>query len=270
MFDYVTAELRAGRAAGLGDRTHKNATVRTLQAAMGGIVADGVYGPATRARGRELLGREFPARASKRPPVPPAPGPGPVLPPSPAPAPKPAPVPAPAPGPSSRTASLVTGARYRATFALDSTQSLASNSQIADMMRARTDLGPWSDVQVTGSGSARVATGLYVGATRSITLPQAVVKLEALASPKPAPVSPKPAPVLARTPQQAARELYDYATAAIAAHKAPALLGVKGFPSPVVAQAQRDMGALVADGIYGPAVRARGRELTSLSFPARA
>lgn len=66
LYVYVVERIRTGRAATLGDKSGPNVQVREYQAAMGKIKADGVYGPTTRKRGKELLGREFPARAGKR------------------------------------------------------------------------------------------------------------------------------------------------------------------------------------------------------------
>jgi hypothetical protein len=45
--------------------------------------------------------------------------------------------------------------------------------------------------------------------------------------------------------------------------------GSKGSPSPMVRAAQQQMGALTADGIYGPATRARGAQLINTPFPPR-
>lgn len=85
----------------------------------------------------------------------------------------------------------------------------------------------------------------------------------------PPPPDAPPAPQgVGRTPQQAARELYSYARAAIA-KKQGSLLGTKGRPNPFVRDAQSDMG-LKPDGIYGPATRARGNALLGRKdFPAR-
>jgi hypothetical protein len=82
------------------------------------------------------------------------------------------------------------------------------------------------------------------------------------------PAPPAPAAPSSRTPEQAASALYSYAKAALAAGKG-AQLGIKGAPSSTVHDAQRDMGGLVADGIYGPATRERGHALINKTFPAR-
>lgn len=84
---------------------------------------------------------------------------------------------------------------------------------------------------------------------------------------RPAPAAP-PAASVQRAPEQAARELYDYASAALKAKKG-SQLGTKGRPSAVVQSAQRDMGQITADGIYGPSTRARGKQLTGVTFPER-
>ena len=72
-----------------------------------------------------------------------------------------------------------------------------------------------------------------------------------------------------RDPAQAAQDLYNYVKKAIAS-KQTALLGTKSRPNPFVRTAQRDMGLIPADGIYGPATRARGKSiLKGVNFPAR-
>lgn len=73
LYVYVVERIRSGRARTLGDKANANVQVREYQAAMGKIFADGIYGPASRKRGKELLGREFPARAGKRDALPPPP-----------------------------------------------------------------------------------------------------------------------------------------------------------------------------------------------------
>ncbi|HET8939219.1 MAG TPA: hypothetical protein VFN67_37500 [Polyangiales bacterium] len=45
--------------------------------------------------------------------------------------------------------------------------------------------------------------------------------------------------------------------------------GSKQSPNPIIAKAQRDMGGITADGIYGPKTQARGAALTLSSWPAR-
>jgi hypothetical protein len=69
-----------------------------------------------------------------------------------------------------------------------------------------------------------------------------------------------------RTPEQAASELAGYARECIAA-KNGAQLGSKNNPSAFVSAAQDDMG-IAADGIYGPATRARGEKL-GVKMPVR-
>lgn len=59
---YLRSISTTGRAAALGYKDHPNETVRAAQADMRLLVDDGIYGPKTRARGKELTGQEFPAR----------------------------------------------------------------------------------------------------------------------------------------------------------------------------------------------------------------
>jgi hypothetical protein len=62
LYTYVTATVRAGNGDTLGKPHAPNKTVLEAQRDMRGLVTDGIYGPKTRARGKELTGREFPAR----------------------------------------------------------------------------------------------------------------------------------------------------------------------------------------------------------------
>ncbi len=117
LYAYVLREIREGRSANLGHKDHPNSNVLAAQKGMGGkLKLDGIYGDKTRARGKELLGKPFPARetarqAAKKKPAPvtttPAPvhtsvvssppiptGPRPGTPAKPKPKAKPAPVPA--------------------------------------------------------------------------------------------------------------------------------------------------------------------------------
>ncbi|HEX6290295.1 MAG TPA: hypothetical protein VFZ66_13970 [Herpetosiphonaceae bacterium] len=73
---YVTGVIRSGRGATeLGSKAARNNTVAVAQRDMRGLEVDGIYGPKTQARGKELLGIEFPSRYGTstkiKPPVPP-------------------------------------------------------------------------------------------------------------------------------------------------------------------------------------------------------
>ena len=56
----LLAHIKSGGARGV--RNRPSPKVKAAQAAMGGLVADGIYGPKTRARGAALLGQPFPPR----------------------------------------------------------------------------------------------------------------------------------------------------------------------------------------------------------------
>lgn len=60
----LAAYVRAnkGKGVALGVKGRPNDTVRALQLQMGEVEADGIYGPATRERGRVLTGRAMPSR----------------------------------------------------------------------------------------------------------------------------------------------------------------------------------------------------------------
>lgn len=64
--DWVNAALKSGNDAALGSSKAPNDTVAIAQRDMRLIVSDGVYGPKTAARGKELLGVEFPSRTKRR------------------------------------------------------------------------------------------------------------------------------------------------------------------------------------------------------------
>jgi hypothetical protein len=188
LYSYVTARIRSGQAATLGDKSQPNEVVRDAQRDMRKIATDGIYGPKTMARGKELLGKPFPPRTLQLPAKPAEPF---KVPPKAAPAPKPAPAPKAPAKPAAPTAS------------------------------------------------------------------------------KPAAPPPATEPVR-RAPEQAARELLAYVKAALASGTGLATkLGTKATPSATVRDAQRDMGQITADGIYGPATRERGRALISTPFPPR-
>ena len=220
LYDYATAAIRSGAASSLGSKGAPNETVLAAQRDMGRITSDGIYGDKTRARGKELLGREFPARTSKHVPAPepdlkeyqvqideaqvkpapaPKPSPKPAPSPSPAPAPKPSPKPAPKPSPS----------------------------------------------------------------------PAPAPKPSPKPAPKPEPApAPKPLQLPARSPERAASDLLEYVNRATGSSRA-IMLGTAARPSDTVRAAQRDMGRITSDGIYGPKTRERGRALIAKPFPPR-
>lgn len=182
LLSYVSPLIRSGRADALGSKEAPNTIVQALQTDMRKLTADGIYGAKTAARGKELMGVEFPARAATRRVVPKQ------APPPLAAAPKPkAATPAPAP------------------------------------------------------------------------LPPALAEL------KPPPPPPPPdVPVSEHSPKEAAEALLLYVTG-----PGPIDWGNKGKPNTIIRDAQKSMGKLTADGIYGPKTRDRGKQLTGKSFPAR-
>lgn len=80
LYEYASRLVSAGRASALGTKNRRNSKVKAWQAAMGRIKDDGIYGPATRRRGKELLGMEFPVRRRAPRPGPPPPAPRPLAP----------------------------------------------------------------------------------------------------------------------------------------------------------------------------------------------
>lgn len=60
LYKYVTQTNTRART--WGNKRQRNAVILELQKRMGQITADGIYGPNTRARGKALIGKTFPAR----------------------------------------------------------------------------------------------------------------------------------------------------------------------------------------------------------------
>lgn len=59
---YVKPILAARKGSELGTKGAPNPFVKSAQIDMGGVAADGIYGPDTRARGKQLINVTFPAR----------------------------------------------------------------------------------------------------------------------------------------------------------------------------------------------------------------
>jgi hypothetical protein len=177
LYTYVTELVRADRGAELGSAAKPNATVRDAQRDMKLVTADGIYGTKTRARGKELLGREFPAREAKT-----------------------------------------------------RGQPLTSSTP-----------KPVPQKAVVISPHAAPA----------------VVVEQAPAGPPPPPSQ----PVAAHSPQESAAALLLYVS------NPKSDVGSKKKPNATVRAAQKAMGGLTADGIYGPKTRARIHTLTGKNPP---
>ncbi len=61
LYAYVVPIAKAGRTSALGSKGKPNPVVQAAQRDMG-LPADGIYGPATRTKGKQLLGKDFPPR----------------------------------------------------------------------------------------------------------------------------------------------------------------------------------------------------------------
>lgn len=187
LYSYVVRMIQAGKASRLGTKGRPNKTVKALQDDMGRIRDDGIYGPDTRKRGKELLGREFPRRRRVR--------------------------------------------RTRTPAAIEKRAPKPTPPEPEDVIL--TSVAPAAAVEVE---------------TEAVTV--------------------EPEPEEGRTATRAANDLYLYVRGIGTSGRARAL-GYKGHPNQTVKDAQADMGGLDDDGIYGPATRARGKELTGQTFPAR-
>ena len=198
-----------------GSKGKPSAAVQHAQKTMGGgIKADGIYGPATRARAK-ALGVSLPARPSSSAPAP-APkvtiGPARITKPKPKAAPKPA-------KPKPPKASSAPPPRPPAPA--------PASTRAARLEDVKPDKG---------------RPPRFESATR--------------------PARSLPAPS-ARAPKQAALELLEYTK-----RSRPAQWGTKAAPNPIVRAAQKDMGSITADGIYGPSTRSRAKAL-GVTLPPR-
>ncbi len=233
------------------------------------LKADGLWGPLTRSAAAATLGvaeDTLPAYAAKfAPKVAPAPAP--------APTPK-KPEPAPAPAPVAKKPDEKPPVATKSK--LETLASSAVNTVRGLIVKDKTP--PTSVVpavklfQAELSDSAVKADGLWGPKTRAAaarvlrvaesTLPEYAAKF----GPKPAKAEVLPAPKATRTPVQAASDLYNYVTKI---NTAASTWGTKTRPNDTIKRAQADMGQLVADGIYGPGTRARGKALLGKAFPER-
>jgi hypothetical protein len=173
---YVSPRIRAGQLSELGTKDAPNDFIANAQRDMRLIASDGVYGPKTQARGKELLGLEFPSRTSNK-------------------------------------------------------------------KRAKANA---IDVLMQPPPEPK----------------QPPSAIDVLMQPPPAPPPPGKA-VPAHSPLEAASALL-----ALVTH-APVDWGTKARPNKLIAAAQKDMGGLTADGVYGPKTQARGAALLHKPFPAR-
>lgn len=293
LWQYATEVIRAGHGSTLGTKDRPNTFVRAAQADMRKLDADGVYGDKTRARGKELLGKPFPDRNGTRVP---APVPS---------APKQLPastLPGLQPG---QVGHYDQGELFKVYLR----ENPSTGYQWAPVVPSptvalvRSEFLPDAHAPgATGFGGQRVFTfralqtgGFAIGndppgAAAASEFKRYSIDVRAVATtavPKPAPApapAPKPAPLPAppppasqpingRTPVQAANDLLAHVTHVLTLPQSQHAsgFGYKDHPNATVADAERDMGGLSAPfGIYGPADRARGKELTGKTFPARA
>jgi hypothetical protein len=188
-----------------GTKANPSAIVKTCQLEMGALVADGIYGPKTQARGESLTGKRWPGRhvALQVTTTPP---------------------------PS-----------HRAEHVAPSQKEGFVYTDASNRPRA------------TGRG---VDAPTMTAAQREKQYAADRARIEDKHKPLPQHVKRKPA--------DAARDLLSYL------HRTSSdLWGAKNAPNATVRAAQADMGALVADGIYGPRTQARGTALAGTAFPTR-
>lgn len=193
LYTYVVPLVKAGNLAELGSKTKPNNFVANCQRDMRLIESDGIYGPKTAARGKELLGREFPARSPVKKRV-------------------------------STSATLPPNWKVEPPGALTAV--------------------PEATIPV--DPPAGPLPQLWPGAAK------------VLEQMPPAPSSTK------RAPKDAAAALY-----ALVTQDSFQDWGSRAHPNTLIAAAQRDMGSVTADGVYGPKTAARAAALLGRAMPAR-
>lgn len=221
-----------------GSTAAPNSTIQGAQRDMGGIVADGIYGPKTKARGESLTNKQWPSRPTT---------------PQPTAAAKPA-----AAKPPATTATIpsntvkVVDKMVQELRGADKPS--AASTMVEELRGANAFRTPAPKAPTSTPAAARPTPNPPPGgsSTNVVTLPAQVVDPSQ------------------RTATQAARDLYNYVVPLIKAGRG-AELGSKDKPNNTVAAAQRDMRGIVSDGIYGPKTQARGKELlgSAQTFPSR-
>jgi hypothetical protein len=191
LLSYVRPLISTGKADVLGSKTQPNDIVRIAQRDMKMKPSDqdGVYGPKTAARGKEILGTEFPSRTNK----------------------------------------------------------------LAAAVMSRAAPKPAAPKQAPPAPAPAVQEYEQAPA----------VKAAAEATKPPAPPASLDTPVSEHSPKEAATALYTYVTSGHVDW------GSKSKPNELIRGAQKDMGKLVADGIYGQKTRDRGKQLIGKTFPPR-
>jgi hypothetical protein len=274
-----------------GTKAAPNAAIAQSQRAMGGLVADGIYGAKTKARGEALTAKLFPVRPSVTVPtvtipahavqVLSAPAPAAALPANtvnvgPAVITQVAPLPD-APGPSGRSPKQA--AQALRDFAANAIRSgddaaLGSKASPSDTVaNAQRDMRLIASDGVYGPktqarGKELLGIEFPKRARAAPAAPKIIKELplapsEVLAQPLPVP----PATAIAvndHSPVEAANALL-----ALLGATAQGTWGTKKAPNELIQKAQADMGGLVADGIYGPKTQKRGAALTGAKWPTR-
>jgi hypothetical protein len=192
LYTYVVPLIKAGNLAELGAKGKPNHFIANAQRDMRLIESDGIYGPKTAARGKELIGREFPSRTSKK---------------------------------------RVSAATLPANWKVEPPGALTAVPEAT--LPVDPPAGPLPQ--------------LWPGAGKVLEQ----------SPPAPSSSSTK------RTPKEAAAALYALV------HQSDVDWGTKVHPNTLIAAAQRDMGSVTADGVYGPKTAARAAALLGRAMPAR-
>jgi hypothetical protein len=271
-----------------GSKQSPNPVILGAQRDMGGITADGIYGPKTQARGAALTLSSWPARpaapAAAKPKA--AAKPSGTIPSNPVtvtsstsakPAasttakPKPKPSTAPTPNKPPGAVSVDLPAQVVNTERSPKQAAQALHTYVTGVVRSgrgATDLGskqkPNDFIAAAQRDMRNVSSdGIYGPKTQARgkeLLGQEFPNRYGTSTKIKPPVPPLTA---ANEQQRAAEGLLSYLS------QPGADQGVKGKPSAYVKAAQAAMGGLTADGIYGPNTRARGAALTGKTFPPR-
>jgi hypothetical protein len=271
-----------------GSKAAPNANIRDAQRDMGGLTADGIYGPLTAARGGKLISKVFPMRPAKKKGKPaqsaattipsntvqivqsgtssPTSQTFPLTPPADQPAlraevsPQMAtnsPETEPAPARTAKQAAQTLYDFATAQFRAGKAGELGSKARPSDTVAAcQRDMRLIASDGIYGA-QTRARGKELLGREFPTATRTAVTKIPSAAAP------PAPNVAIPVTPQEAATYLFKF----LALETAD--MGSAAKPSEIVRGAQRDMLNLKADGIYGPATAKRGKALIGKTFPTR-
>jgi hypothetical protein len=239
LYTYVTGLIRAGKSDQLGNASAPNSTIAAAQNDMRLVKVNGVYDAPTRARGKELLGREFPARDSKRvAAVPVTATPAVVL-------------ESPAIAPPPLSASVAARTPREAAEAL-----------LIYVQQPGADLGSKASPSSIVHDAQQAMGGITADGVYGPQTSKRIAALTGKAAPQRG-LQPAAADAQPSAAVDAAETLLEYVSSP------GANFGSKSRPSAQVRAGQKAMGGLTVDGIYGAKTQARIEALTGKQAPTR-